>query len=72
VSVVKEAAAAWIFDRGDAATRDRRTTNGKDPEPGSAEIGCQDERVVAGDEDDAVVIACVPPGFGRRGSYEDS
>lgn len=51
---------AWVFERRETAARDRRTIDGKHPDPGLAEIGRQDERVMAGAEDDAVVAAHVP------------
>ena len=51
---------ARVFERGEAAARDRRPIDGQHPEPGLAEIGRQDERVVAGAEDDAVVASLAP------------
>ena len=54
--VVQEAGLARVFDRREAAARDRRTIDGQHPEPGPAEIGRQDERVMAGADDDAVVV----------------
>ena len=57
VRVVQEAGLTWVFERGEAAAGDRRTIDGQHPQAGLAEIGRQDQRVVPGAKDDAIVVA---------------
>ena len=55
VGVVQEAGMARVFERAQSAAHDRRALDRKRLEAGLAEIGLQDQRVVAGAENDAVV-----------------
>ena len=55
VGVVQEAGMARVFERREAAAGDTLALDGEHLEPGLAEIGRQNEPVVSGPEDDAVV-----------------
>jgi hypothetical protein len=57
VRVVQEAGPGWVFERGETAARDCRPIDGEYAQTRLAQIGRQDQRVVPGAEDDAVVVA---------------
>ena len=57
VGVVQKAGLARVFERGETAAGDRSTIDGQHPEPGLAKVARQDQRVVPGAKDDAVVVA---------------
>ena len=69
VRVVQEAGLARVFERGETAAGDRCTIDGQHPQSGLAEIGRQDQRVVPGAKDDAVVVACGARGCGVAGHW---
>ena len=60
VRVVQEAGMTRVLECGEPAAGDRRPIDRKDPEARLAEIGGQDQRVMAGADDDAVVATPVP------------
>src|SRR5262249_6588729 len=72
VHVVEEAGEAWVLDRRKAASRLVPALEAHGPKARPPEVGLQNEAVVAGAEEDAVVVGAHAPAMGRSASVRRS